>query len=65
MIKNERQYRITKAQAERFAKTLKKLEGAPPADGVHPALHKAQINALRGQLEDLQSEVAEYEHFQR
>src|SRR5437867_2266324 len=61
MIKNERQYRITKAQAESFSKTLKKLEGTHPAVGVHPLLHKAQIDGLRGQLEDLQAEVDEYE----
>jgi transcriptional regulator with XRE-family HTH domain/dephospho-CoA kinase len=61
MIKNERQYRITKAQADSFSRALKKLEGTPPAVGVHPLLHKAQIDGLRGQMVDLQAELDEYE----
>ena len=37
MIKNERQYRITRTQAERFAQTLRSLRERPEAvDGVHP-----------------------------
>ena len=43
MIKNERQYRITRAQAERFSQALVKLEGqGPEPTGVHPLLHKAR-----------------------
>ncbi len=61
MIKNERQYRITKAQAEKFAKTLHELGSVPPSVGMHPTLHKAQIDALGSQLQDLQEELAEYE----
>jgi hypothetical protein len=61
MIKNERQYRITKAQAENFSKTIQQLEASPPSPGVHPLLHKAQIDAVRGQLRSLQGEVEEYD----
>jgi len=60
MIKNERQYRITKAQAERFAQAL----SAVAADGrqhLHPALRKAEVEALRSQLADLKKELAEYD----
>ncbi|MBI3796462.1 MAG: helix-turn-helix domain-containing protein [Deltaproteobacteria bacterium] len=60
MIKNERQYRITKAHAEKFAQALQKLTTTPKR-GVHPVLHKAQIDALKSQLGDLQHELAEYE----
>ena len=60
MIKNERQYRITKTQAEKFAHALQELMTTPKR-GVHPVLHKAQIDALKSQLGDLQRELAEYE----
>ena len=60
MIKNERQYRITKARAEKFAKTLHDFTSTPK-HGVHPVLHKAQMDALKSQLRDLRRELAEYE----
>lgn len=60
MIKNERQYRITKAQAEKFTKAIQEV-AAVPKRGVHSVLHKAQRDALKSQLEDLQRELAEYE----
>ncbi|MBI3248796.1 MAG: helix-turn-helix domain-containing protein [Deltaproteobacteria bacterium] len=60
MIKNERQYRITKAQAERFTTTLHALT-ITPKHGDHPLLHKAQLDALKSQLGDLQRELTEYE----
>ena len=48
MIKNERQYRITKAQAEKFTKAL--LEFMPAQQrAVHPVLRKAQVAALKSQ----------------
>ena len=62
MIKNERQYRITRAQAERFSQALLKLERQEPEPtDVHPLLHKAREDALRSQLVDLESEIHEYE----
>lgn len=62
MIKNERQYRITRAQAEKFAQALAQMEGQPrEAAGVHPLLRKAEADALRSQLESLRDEVAAYE----
>jgi hypothetical protein len=46
MIKNERQYRITKAHAEKFAHALHELTTTRKRR-VHPVLHKAQIDALK------------------
>ena len=62
MIKNERQYRITRAQAERFSQALSDLQDqeSDPA-GVHPLLLKAREDALRSQLGDLEGELREYE----
>ena len=62
MIKNERQYRITRVQAERFSQTLHSLEGRQTeASGVHPLVAKAQMDAVKSQLADLESELREYE----
>ena len=61
MIKNERQYRTTKAQAERFSQTLQSLRRrSGGADGVHPLIAKAQEDALRSQIADLEGELREY-----
>jgi transcriptional regulator with XRE-family HTH domain len=69
MIKNERQYRITKAQADKFAHALAALPTAAASaaengsgDGsVHPLLLQAQRDALQSQHDDLCRELAEYE----
>ncbi len=62
MIKNERQYRITKAQAARFAETLRGIrEGRGAVEGAHPLIVKAQEDALGSQLADLEEELREYE----
>ena len=61
-MKNERQYRITRAQAERFSQALREFEGqrSEPA-GVHPLLLKAREDAIRSQLGDLEGALREYE----
>lgn len=61
MIKNERQYRITRAQAEKFERSLAELVAKPDTPDVHPALHRAQIEALRSQLGDLKAELEEFQ----
>ena len=62
MIKNERQYRITRTQAERFARTLEGLRSRPEgADGMHPMIAQAQVDAVSSQLADLEAELREYE----
>ncbi len=62
MIKNERQYRITRTQAKRFARTLEGLRSRPEgADGVHPMIAQAQVDAVSSQLADLEAELREYE----
>ena len=58
MIKNERQYRLTKAQAKRFSQTL---QGIGKGDEVHLLIVKAQREALSSQIADLEEELREYE----
>lgn len=62
MIKNERQYAITKNQAEKFARALERLTSQPEKTRkVHPLLPKAEADAIRSQLADLRAELNEYE----
>jgi transcriptional regulator with XRE-family HTH domain/Zn-dependent peptidase ImmA (M78 family) len=59
MIKNERQYRITKAAARRFSDALK--ANGTRAPNVDARIAEASVAAAAGQLAELQSELAEYE----
>jgi len=60
MIKNERQYRITKAQAEKFERTIADVT-ANPNRSRHQALRKAELDGLKSQFQDLRNELHEYE----
>ena len=62
MIKNERQYRIAKAQAGKFEEALSAFLAESGDDRTtHPRLVKAQKDAMRSQLESLRQELTEYE----
>jgi ribosome-binding protein aMBF1 (putative translation factor) len=62
MIRNEREYRITKAAAEKFERALEEFDPRPSAHpNVHPRLIQAQRDAMASQLETLQQEVKDYE----
>lgn len=64
MIKNERQYRITKAQVAEFDTTLTQFE-REDTSSLHALLRQAQLDALRSQRADLQSAVEEYEELKQ
>ena len=62
MIKNERQYRIAKAQAAKFEEALSTFVADSDNDRTtHPRLIKAQKDAIQSQLESLRRELTEYE----
>lgn len=62
MIKNERQYRITKSQADRFVAALTNLRRKAETDQqIHPLLLQMEEDALKSQLADLENEIREYE----
>ena len=57
MIKNERQYKITKSQ-------LSKLEAAlpiSPTQNLPPKLRKAAVAGIQSQIDDLRAELQEYD----
>ena len=61
MIKNERQYRITRAQVARFAQARDTLSQHPNPNNLPPPIAKAQEDAVHGQLEEMKNELREYE----
>ncbi len=61
MIKNQRQYQITKTQIGKLELALARPDQSKRAGTIHPLLRKAQTDALRSQLADLRSEIKHYE----
>ena len=62
MITNERQYRITRKKAQRFADALEQFEAKADArTNVHPRLVRAEREAIEMQLDVLREELEEYE----
>jgi hypothetical protein len=57
MITNQRQYLVAQGQAERFRQAL----AAPDAKGLHPKAVRAMNAGLRSQLDDIETELAEYD----
>ena len=64
MIKNEKQYRITKAQIRRFQSALAELAGQSRSSNISPRLWEAQRQAARSQMEELQEQAEAYERLQ-
>jgi transcriptional regulator with XRE-family HTH domain len=61
MIKNDRQYRLTKAQVRSFIAAVSSIDRqAPPAE-VDPGISEIQKRALRSQLEEMSQDLKEYE----
>jgi ribosome-binding protein aMBF1 (putative translation factor) len=61
MIKNEKQYRITKAQARRFEEALAELPRQERPANITPRLWQAQRDAAESQLQELQEQIDAYE----
>lgn len=62
MIANEREYRITKAAANKFAAALKHFDESPAAHAeAHPRLIQAEKEGIASQLATLRRELREYE----
>jgi ribosome-binding protein aMBF1 (putative translation factor) len=60
MIKNERQYKITKAKLEKWLKTLDQVRTLPQP-GIAEWVVREQMLAVQEQVKQLQSELKEYE----
>jgi len=60
MIKNEKQYRIAKAQVRRFEDAIAELSRLAPSN-ISARLWEAQRGAARSQMEELREQVEAYE----
>jgi len=61
MIKNERQYHITKAQVRRFQSALADLDQQQPPRNISARLWAGAAAVGKSQLVELQEQAAEYE----
>ena len=61
MIKNEKQYRITKAQIRRFQDAVAEVAGQARPANVSARLWEAQRAAAQSQMEELAEQVEAYE----
>lgn len=61
MIKNERQYRITRAKLDEIRNSLTELQRSPLPEGLQPEMRALQISALQGVAGDFESELSEYD----
>ena len=61
MIKNEKQYRITKAQVRRFQDAIAELAGQSRPSTISPRLWEVQRQAALSQMEELREQVEAYE----
>jgi ribosome-binding protein aMBF1 (putative translation factor) len=61
MIKNEKQYRITKAQVRRFQDAVAEVAGQARPANISARLWEAQREAARSQMEELGEQVEAYE----
>ena len=61
MIKDERQYWVTRSKVERFERLLAESEKSDADDDIHPLIAKARKDASNSMLLDLKADLQEYE----
>jgi hypothetical protein len=60
MIRSERECNVTKAQADKLRAAIERAVGAGPSKGMDPRLHTVSVDAMRRQLEELETQLREY-----
>jgi len=62
MIRNQREYKITKAEVRKFEQTLMQLAKLSGSKKVrHPSLVQAEKEAMQSQLASLREQIEDYE----
>ena len=61
MITSALQYEVTRSRASEMRNALAELQDAPLADMLQPEMRELEVEALRGALQDLEAELAEYD----
>lgn len=62
MIKNDRQYRVSKARVRTFEQSISRLEHEHESEDIDSQFTELQIQALSSQLKELITELKEYEY---
>jgi cytidylate kinase/transcriptional regulator with XRE-family HTH domain len=62
MIRNERQYRITRAEASRFQEAVTAAQSAPSNLNIDPLFLQAEIDGLQSQLDEMLEDIQAYEN---
>ncbi|MFY9610513.1 MAG: hypothetical protein WAU45_18125 [Blastocatellia bacterium] len=66
MIRNQREYRITKAEVRKFEQTLIRFAKLPGSKkGMHPRLVQAEKESMQSQLASLRKQIEDYEESRR
>jgi len=66
MIRNERQYRITKTKLNEFQLALVELKKLPEPTEINDKLdYQLDLDTLSSQIEEFEEEIAEYESLQQ
>jgi hypothetical protein len=61
MIKNQRQYRVTKSEAKKFEDAIAAACDREPGPDVDTRIHQAMIESLESELAVLRDQLAQYE----
>jgi transcriptional regulator with XRE-family HTH domain len=61
MIKNQRQYNVTKKNASLFEEALARVSSEPAPAEIDPVIHAAKISGIESMLQTLKDEMAEYD----
>jgi ribosome-binding protein aMBF1 (putative translation factor) len=61
LITNERQYRISRAEAQKFEQAIAAARDKEPSSSVHPRIHEAMIDSLESELAVLREQLDRYE----
>jgi ribosome-binding protein aMBF1 (putative translation factor) len=61
LITNERQYRIARAEAQKFEHAIAAAQAKEASPGVHPRIHEAMIDSLESELAILREQLERYE----
>jgi hypothetical protein len=61
MIRTQVDYNMTKSRADRLRAAIERAVGSGPARGEDPRLHAAGIDGMRRQLDELETQIREYD----
>jgi HTH-type transcriptional regulator / antitoxin HipB len=61
MIKNERQYKISRSRLDEVRNTVSELQRTPLPQGLQPEMRQLQLDALNGTMVDLETELGDYD----